>query len=247
MAHRQPSRARFPPECRSPAKGATTDFLLAALGLAVVAFPSISHSPLPPTQPAAFVGASVAVTLASSPSCSDPSLTGLTVSPNSAHVAGLHAQTFSATALGSCGGELTNRTVFTWALSSSSLGALSSTTGASTTYTACLAQMSGLLRLTGTYDGVVLRENVTLSISYASSGGSGPQGGESTNLSGTNLSAADERWAGAAVAVLLVTVGILLVIRTARRGRRETSDKGPREDSQPPELPLADSSEESSR
>lgn len=217
------------------------------MGFAVIAVPPTSHTPLAATEPAAFVGARVDVTLTSSPSCSDPSLSGLEVSPTSAQVPGLHTQSFSATAVGSCGGDLTNRTVFTWALSSSSLGALSSTTGPSTTYTACLAQMSGLLRVTGSYDGVVLRVNVTISVSYASSGGSGLLGGGNGNSAGTNPSTGDEEWAGASAAVLLVSVGLFLVFRTAWRGRSENPDKGPRTNPEPPGLSPADSREERPR
>lgn len=197
------------------------------LSIAATLGPLGSAISLPPTHGAVAAEAIEMATARAGPSvnCSDPVLTSFLVTPTAAEVMGLHTQDFAATAVGSCGVNLTQGTTVNWALSSGALGTLSSSTGASTTYTACLAPMSGLLRVTGSFQGVTLQVNVSIVVSYASAGGpnspGGPNGGTATP--GDLLSAG--KWLGWSVAAILVVAGTALAVRTQRQ--QKASRAGP--------------------
>ena len=148
--------------------------------------------------------------------CADPVLSSLLLSPNRAAVLGLESMTFVAEASSSCGTNLTNVTDFSWSLSSASLGVLSPTTGSATTYTACLATMGGLLHLTGTYDGVTVVANASISVSYELTNGSGLAGVSAGAFGGSTGRVV----VGASVVAASVLGGTLIVVRVRRRGTR---------------------------
>lgn len=180
-----------------------------------------SATPLPPSHGPVTAEAGEMPAARAGPfgNCSGTILTRLAVTPMAVEVVGLHTQEFVATAVSSCGANLTPITTVSWALSSGALGTLSSNAGASTTYTACLAPMSGLLHVTGSFQGVTLRVNVSIAVSYASAGGSSSPGAPNASPATPGVPLGGGGWAGWSVAALLVALGTTLAVRTRRRQR----------------------------
>ncbi len=106
--------------------------------------------------------------------CSSSKLASLTVTPSQLSIDGLKSQSFTATATNACGALLTDSTQFSWQLLPSALGELSSGSSTPTTYTACLTPMGGVLELRGTYGGVTLMQNATISVIYTAPSGGSP-------------------------------------------------------------------------
>ena len=142
--------------------------------------------------------------------CSTLSLSSVRVSPQSVSVSASATQTFTATALSACGTTLTNTTHFSWRLSSSSVGSLGSTVGASVVYTACLAPMDGVLHLVGTYNGTSLTANATIKIA---GGGSDGFSGAPESLPGNeSQDSSTGKIVGIALVVILVMGGVAVFL-----------------------------------
>lgn len=106
--------------------------------------------------------------------CSSSKLDSLSIAPDQLTIDGLKSQSFTAEATDACGTVLTDSTHFSWQLLPSALGELSSVSSTPTTYTACLSPMGGELELKGTYGGVTLTRNATISVIYTAPSGGSP-------------------------------------------------------------------------
>lgn len=95
----------------------------------------------------------------------NPTLASVSISPTSANLTYGGEQTFQASALDSLGASLLSGVSYTWALSSSSLGTLSSTTGSSVGFTASSTAQTGTLTVTGVDGGVTKSYSVDIIVS----------------------------------------------------------------------------------
>jgi len=148
--------------------------------------------------------------------CSNTVLANVTSSPAKVAVTPLEAQTFSATVDSACGTPLLGNVSITWWLSSASLGALSSSYGTTTAYTACLATMDGTLHVKAAWEGVTRYANSSISVAgYSSSGQSPPP--SFSNGAGSSSPVAVP-W-GALVIMVALLGGATIVLVVGRRKR----------------------------
>lgn len=165
----------YPARRVHPSEGvpSRTRLILALLVVGVIVVASLAvfdgmsetfvHARAPPVAPRAAVAND-----RPEANCTDAVLQSVIVSPANISVKGLGTQVFNATAVSSCGSSMTESAVLSWALSASDLGTLNTTTGASVTYTACLAPMGGTLRVTGTFEGVSVTSRAAIDVWHAS-------------------------------------------------------------------------------
>lgn len=152
-----------------------------ALQLAVILAAALALSPFATGETHASVPASFPHSMDSGSSewgevnCTSTILSSVSVGPSEASTVGLTSQLFRATALSSCGTNVSAQTQFAWSLLPTALGELSAGTGPTTLYTACISPMSGTLRLTASLGGVVRSTNVSITVVYdPSPGGNSP-------------------------------------------------------------------------
>jgi hypothetical protein len=161
------------------------------------------------------------VLTAATENCSSSMLALLTATPTKVAVAPLDVQVFAANAESACGTPLTDNVSITWWLSSVSLGTLSSTGGSTTTYTACIAPMDGVLHVKAVDGGLSLFANSTISVSLQSTSGSNPAPGAPTGATGDGEPSSSVPVPWGAVGIMGALLGTAAVVLVLGRRKRE--------------------------
>ena len=155
--------------------------------------------------------------------CSTAALASFAVTPAVAYVPPLETQVFTATAMSACGTPLTQNTTFRWWLSSASLGSLSSGSGTSIVYDACVAPMDGVLHVRASSGAVTLFADSSISVSGQQTSGPSPGSSPSTGSSGTGAesNSAGIRWAATGMVTFLLLAGAALLIGRWKPERKD--------------------------
>ncbi|MGP8075316.1 MAG: hypothetical protein ACLP8Y_01035 [Thermoplasmata archaeon] len=159
--------------------------------------------------------------IAAPENCSSTVLASLTATPANISVTPLEVQTFSATADSACGTPLVQNVNVSWWLSSASLGTLSSSSGPTTAYTACLALMGGFLHLKATSGGITRYANSSISVSLHSTPGQDPPPGSSDGASGGAGSSSPVAVPWGALAIMIALLGGAAIVLVIGRRRGE--------------------------
>ncbi len=152
-------------------------------------------------------------------SCSASGLATLSVTPAKTSVLPLEVRTFTATPADSCGNPLSGNASFKWWLSNVELGTLGATSGATVSYSACVAPMSGILHVRATVGGVTRYANSSISVS----GEPSPSSGSPPTGSGGPIGSGDAQYRlpepGTEIGIIVIlVVGALVALWVGRRG-----------------------------